>query len=268
MSERTSLWGLPLAPLTLAETIDAATDLVEARRPNYMITANTHYAMLTHQVPRLRAVNARASLIVADGAPLVYASKRKPRPLPERVAGSDLIYALCERAAERGFGVFLCGGAEGVAEEAGRRLSRLYPGLRVVGTACPPFRTLSPAEEQELIDTIRAARPDFLFVAFGQPKGEFWIAEHCEALGVPVSIQVGAALDFVAGLVRRAPRALQRIGMEWAYRMWLEPNRLAPRYFQNALFLARMIALDAGERLLGQYRANGEAEPHLVEVEP
>jgi N-acetylglucosaminyldiphosphoundecaprenol N-acetyl-beta-D-mannosaminyltransferase len=267
MPEHTAIWGLPLARLTLAQTIDALTDLVEARRPSYVITANTHYAMLTQQVQRLREVNARASFIVADGAPLVYASRWKGSPLPERVAGSDLIYGMCERAAGRGFGVFFCGGADGVADEAGRRLSRLYPGLRVAGTASPPFRALSRSEERALSHQIRVARPEILFVAFGQPKGELWIADHCESLGVPVSVQIGASLDFVAGRVRRAPVGLQRVGMEWAYRMWHEPARLAPRYFRNAVFLAQMMAHDLTEALPGGTSRAGGTESHLAEVE-
>ncbi len=211
-----TVWGLPLRPLTRAQAVDVVMDQIEQRRPSYVITANLHYAMLTHQVPRLAEINKRAAFVVADGAPLVWASYLSKAPLPERVPGSDLIYGLCEEAAAREYGVYLLGGCPGVAAEAGRRLSRLYPGLRVVGATSPPLRELSDVESGELIESIRAAKPDLLFVAFGQPKGELWIADHCHAIDVPVSIQVGAAFDFVAGHVRRAPRGLQRIGMEWA----------------------------------------------------
>jgi len=265
MTERVWVWGLPLAPMTLAEAAEATTDLAEAGRPSYFVTANTHYAMLTHEFPELREVNARAAFLVADGAPLVWASRRRgAAALPERVAGSDLIFQICERAAAKGLSIFLLGGAPGVAEDAGRRLSALYRGLRVAGTACPAFGDLAPAERESLFDDIRTAGPDILFVALGQPKGELWIAEHHEALGVPVSVQVGAAIDFVAGRVRRAPRGLQRVGMEWAYRMWLEPRRLAPRYARNALFLARMLCRE----LLGTGRFTGKAPTQLAEVEP
>jgi N-acetylglucosaminyldiphosphoundecaprenol N-acetyl-beta-D-mannosaminyltransferase len=244
MDHRVWLWGLPLAPLTQAQAVEAVAALIEAGQPSYFITANVHYAMLTHQDPHLQAINAAAAFVLADGAPLVWASRWKGVPLPERVAGSDLIFDLCRRAARSGYRIFLLGGAEGVAERAAAALSRRYQGLRIVGTESPPFRELSPQEHAALLDRIRAARPDLLFVAFGQPKGESWIARHFQTLGVPVCVQVGASLDFAAGRIRRAPRRLQQLGLEWAYRMWLEPFRLGPRYARNARFLLGMVARD------------------------
>jgi N-acetylglucosaminyldiphosphoundecaprenol N-acetyl-beta-D-mannosaminyltransferase len=197
--------------------------------------------MLTDAEPDLRAINDRAAFIVADGKPLVWASRIQGSPLPERVAGSDLIFDLCEEAAREGFRVFLLGGGEGVAEEAARRLVARYPGLQIVGTECPPFREPTPEEEHALLERIRHAAPDILFVAFGQPKGERWIIGHYEDLGVPVSVQVGASLDFAAGRVRRAPRWMQTTGLEWVFRLSLEPRRLAGRYARNAWFILRKI---------------------------
>lgn len=231
------VWGLPLVPFTRGEAADAVMRLIERRRPSYFITANAHYAMLTAREPDLGPINRRAAFVLADGAPMVWASKRGPAPLPERVAGSDLIFDLCERAAAKGFGLFLLGAAEGVADEAARRLEARYPGLRIVGTACPAPEDLSGEPCRALIAGIRAAKPDLLLVAFGQPKGERWIAEHCDELGVPACVQVGATLDFIAGRMRRAPVFYQKIGMEWAYRMIQEPARLFPRYARNAWFI-------------------------------
>jgi N-acetylglucosaminyldiphosphoundecaprenol N-acetyl-beta-D-mannosaminyltransferase len=255
MDHRVWVWGLPIAPMTQSHAVEAVVRLVEAGRPSFFITANAHYAMLTHEDAGLRAVNAQASFLLADGAPLVWASRWKGEPLPERVAGSDLIFDLCGRAARDGYRIFLLGGAGGVAEQAAEVLSRRFPGLRIAGTEAPPFRTLTAEENSALLGRIRAARPDILFVAFGQPKGEFWIAQHREELGVPVCVQVGASLDFVAGRVRRAPRGLQKVGLEWAYRIWLEPSRLAPRYARDARFLLGRVAHDLlqgiGARLPG-----------------
>jgi N-acetylglucosaminyldiphosphoundecaprenol N-acetyl-beta-D-mannosaminyltransferase len=200
--------------------------------------------MLTNADLHLQAINAQAAFVLADGAPLVWGSRWRGSPLPERVAGSDLIFDLCRRAAFNGYRIFLLGGEAGVAERAAEVLSERYTGLCIVGTESPPFRALSAEEHVALLDRIRAARPDLLFIAFGQPKGEFWIAAHLETLGVPVCVQVGASLDFAAGRVRRAPRRLQKLGLEWAYRMWLEPSRLAPRYARNARFLLGMVARD------------------------
>jgi N-acetylglucosaminyldiphosphoundecaprenol N-acetyl-beta-D-mannosaminyltransferase len=232
------VWGLPLAPLTLPQTVDLIGAWVADRTPRYVITANVHYAMLAHRDPRLGPVTRGAALVLADGMPLVWAARGR---LPERVAGSDLVPALCARAAERGHRVFLLGAAPGVAEQAAANLRTRFPGVRVVGTLAPPFRDLSAVETDGLIATVRAADPDLLFVAFGQPKGEFWVAEHYRALGVPVTMQVGATLDFLAGRVLRAPRWVQRVGLEWAYRMLREPRRLVGRYAQNGAFVARMV---------------------------
>ncbi len=248
MSGPAWVWGLPLSPMTRGEATSAVLRLIAEGRPTYFITANTHYAMLTAHRPELRPVNDRAAFILADGAPLVWASRRGPVPLPERVAGSDLIYDLAEAAARHGRGIYLLGGGEGVAEEASRKLRSLYPGLRIVGTACPPPGSLAGEGCRRIIADVRAARPDLLLVALGQPKGELWLAEHCEELGVPVGVQVGASLDFVAGRARRAPRALQRVGMEWAYRMWREPARLAPRYARNARFLVASVVRELARR--------------------
>ena len=232
---------MPLTPYTRSGTVEAVDRLIADGRPSFFITANLHHAMVMHEQPELAAMNQRAAFLVADGTPLVWASRWLGTPLPERVAGSDLIYDLAARAAEVGYRLFLLGGPPGVAEEAARRLVSKYPGLRIVGTACPPFRELAPEEHRELVSRIREAKPDLLIVALGTPKGEQWIDRHLEELGVPVCVQVGASLDFVAGRVRRAPGWMQRAGLEWLYRMVLEPGRLAPRYFRNALFLGRLV---------------------------
>jgi N-acetylglucosaminyldiphosphoundecaprenol N-acetyl-beta-D-mannosaminyltransferase len=227
--------------LTLEDSVGAVSRLIREGRPSFFITANTHYAMLTEQWPDLRAINERAAFIVADGKPLVWAARLQGSPLPERVAGSDLIFRLSEQAAREGFRVFFLGGGEGVAEEAARRLEGRYPGLQVVGTSCPPYRELTADEHAALIEEVRAASPDLLIAAFTMPKGERWLSANLEALGVPVVVNVGAAIDFAAGRVRRAPRWMQRTGMEWAFRLWLEPRRLVGRYARNAWFILRKV---------------------------
>ncbi|MBO0698083.1 MAG: WecB/TagA/CpsF family glycosyltransferase [Zavarzinella sp.] len=239
--EPVRVWGLPLAPITFDQTLDRIDKLVAGRRPSFFITANLNYAMLADADERLKRLNERAAFLVADGMPLVWWSRLGPRPLPERVAGSDLIYGLCERAARNGYGVYLLGAGPGVAEEAAAVLTKRYPGLRVVGIECPPFRPLTAAEEEEQTARVRAARPDILIAAFGQPKGELWLAEHMDRLGVPVGVQLGATLDFVAGRVRRSPRWMQKTGLEWVYRMAQEPRRLAGRYFGNILFVLKAV---------------------------
>jgi N-acetylglucosaminyldiphosphoundecaprenol N-acetyl-beta-D-mannosaminyltransferase len=245
------VWGLPLATMTRPEAAEAVMQLIEAGRPSFFITANTHYAMLTAERPELRELNDRAAFLLADGAPLVWASRRGPTPIPERVAGSDLVYDLCEHAARLRRRIYLLGGAEGVAEEAARRFQSLYPGLIIAGTASPAPGSLSGDGCRRLIAGVREARPDLLMVALGQPKGELWLDQHLGELGVPVSVQVGATLDFVAGRVRRAPKALQKAGMEWAFRIYTDPARLAPRYARNAFFVFGNLARELAGRAPG-----------------
>lgn len=238
------IWGLPLARLTYHETLDEVDRLIRRGRPAFFITANLHYAMLTSRNRRLRSVNDQAAFLVADGMPLVWYSRLVGRPLPERVAGSDLIYTLFARAAKRGHRVFLLGGAAGVAQEVARIAQERYAGLKIVGVEAPMLNELSLEDHQDLIARIRRARPDLLLAALGQPKGELWLAENCQALGVPACVQLGASFDFVAGRASRAPKWVQRIGAEWLYRTWCEPRRMIPRYFHNAVFLMRAIARD------------------------
>ncbi len=239
------VWGVPFASLSMAETVSTIGDLIEAGRPTFFITANVNYAMLTDENPDLRAINERAAFIVADGSPLVWASRWQGSPLPERVAGSDLIFEISALAAKKRYRLFFLGGAEGVAAKAVSLLCERFPGLQVVGFESPPFRELSIDEQNALAARIRAARPDLLFTAFTQPRGERWLAANCDLLGVPVMANLGAAIDFAAGRVRRAPRWVRKCGLEWAYRLGTEPRRLVKRYARNAWFIARMAARDA-----------------------
>jgi N-acetylglucosaminyldiphosphoundecaprenol N-acetyl-beta-D-mannosaminyltransferase len=259
--DRVWVWGVPFAPLTLAETVAAVSSLIDAGRPSFFITANSHYVMLSERAADLQAINERAAFIVADGFPLVLASRWARSPLPERVAGSDLIFHLSEEAARRGHRVYMMGGAEGVAEAAARRLVERYPELRIVGTFCPPHRDLTDAEQAEIIARIREARPDLLIVAYTMPKGERWLSANLDALGVPVVVNVGAAIDFAAARVLRAPRWMQRTGLEWAFRLGLEPRRLFGRYARNAWFIARMTGRDARRAFRRERKSGPSASP-------
>jgi len=236
-----TILGVPLTPITFTQTLDAIEGLIAAHEPAIVVTANLHYAMLVAQEPHLQQVNQTAAFLVADGVPLVWASRRGSTPLPERVAGSDLMPALCGRIAPRHGRVFLLGGAPGVAAAAGQILTERYPGLEVVGAETPPFRPLSEEETAGLLGRIRTVAPDLLFVAFGQPKGELWLTTHIQELGASVCLQIGASFDMLVGRVSRAPKWVQRLGFEWAWRIATEPRRLGPRYAQDALFLIRQL---------------------------
>ncbi len=247
--EHVNIWGVPLASIDYDRTLDLVDRLIETRDPSFFITANLHYAMLSDRHEQLQEVNDRAAFIVADGMPMVWYSRLIGRSLPERVAGADLIFMLSQRAAERGHSLFLLGGGPGVAEQAAETLTGAYPGLKIAGIESPMLGEMTEQEHEHLIWKIRTARPDLLFVAFGQPKGELWLAQNYRALGVPACVQLGASFDFAAGRVRRAPKWIQRIGAEWLYRISRQPKRMIPRYSADALFLAKSVILDAARRL-------------------
>jgi N-acetylglucosaminyldiphosphoundecaprenol N-acetyl-beta-D-mannosaminyltransferase len=240
------IWGVPFWPLTLDETVDAVADLVEKNEPAFFVTANTHYAMLTWDNSDLQEINSRAAFIAPDGLPLVWAARRRPTPLPERVAGSDLIFELGKLAERKAYRLFLAGGKPGVAEAAAARLVARYPGLQVVGTAAPSFVESSDDDYARLKAQIRAARPHILIVAASMPRGERWLAAYISDLGVPVGVNLGAAIDFAAGRISRAPRWMQALGLEWAFRLMLEPRRLFSRYASNAWFILRMLLCKQG----------------------
>ena len=243
------VWDVPFDRLDMGQSIDAIDRLIERREPSYVITANLNYCMLNAEDAAVRQITKDADLILADGQPIVLRSQLKPNPLPERVAGSEMILHLCRRASEKGHRVYFLGGIEGVAETCANRLQSMFPGLQVAGTECPPFRKLSDEEHAAQLKRIRDAKTDLLFVAFGQPKGEKWIHENYRELGVPVSIQLGASFDFIAGTATRAPEIYQKLGLEWAYRMCSDPKRLVPRYAGNAWYLGKALVRDWKEQV-------------------
>ncbi len=242
----THVWGLDFAIVDMADVIERADRIVAARQSKYFITANLNYAMLSSQHRDLARVNDAADLIIADGFPIVLRSCCNVTRLPGRVAGSDMIVELARLSASQGYRIFFLGGAPGVAQKAADRLQSMFPALQVAGCAAPPFRSLSEAEQTELHEQIRQSRADILLVAFGQPKGERWIYEHYRSLGVPLSVQLGASFDFLAGTARRAPKLWQWTRCEWLYRTLHEPKRLAPRYLSNIIFLLKSIFADLG----------------------
>ena len=240
----TWVWGVPLSPVTMAETISEIELRIDTRQPSYLVSANLNYAMLCDTDVELQAINRQATLVLVDGMPLVWASRFQSRSLGERVAGSDLIFAIAELAARRHFGVYFLGGASGVATQAAERLKNLYPELVVAGTESPPYGPMSEEAEQAILGRIRESGADILIGAFSQPRGEKWIAANYEKTGASVCLQIGASLDFAAGRVQRAPRWVRRSGLEWAFRLALEPRRLAGRYARNTAFLIKSLLRD------------------------
>ncbi len=230
-ARRVHIGGVPVDGLTMREAVNAIDALVAAGQGGSVFTPNVDHVVEYQDNAALRDAYAAVSLSLADGMPVVWAARMLGRSVPEKVSGSDLIDPLVRRGAERGWRVLLLGGGEGVAARAGERMVARHPGLQVVGTLSPRIdMRRPPAERQELLATVRAARPHVVLVALGAPKQELWIHESRSALAPAVLLGIGASLDFVAGSVRRAPLWVSRNGLEWLYRLAREPRRLWRRY--------------------------------------
>ena len=225
--------GLPLANVTADEAVEQIEELILSGGTHQVATANLDFWLNSRNDVHLHRIIAGCSLGLPDGMPLVWISRLLGNPLKERVSGVDLVPQLAELSAKKGYGIFLLGGREGVAERAKQVLEETYPGVNIVGHHAPPLADLERMDHGDTLERIREAKPDILLVAFGNPKQEKWIRMHAKRLGVPVSIGIGGSMDILIGNVQRAPKWMQRSGLEWLGRCIQEPGRLLPRYARN-----------------------------------
>lgn len=220
--DRFHVLGVAVDRLTVAQAADRVDALIAAGGVGQVVTVNPEFVIAARRHRQFRRVLNQASLAVADGIGIVWAARILGDCLPERVGGIDLAETLAERCAGSGRRLFLLGGAPGVAEAAAEALLARFPSLVVAGTyAGSP----EPSDFPAIRARIHAARPHLLLVAFGAPAQDLWIARHQSELAVPVAMGVGGAFDFLAGRIRRAPRWLQQLGLEWLYRLALQPWR-------------------------------------------
>jgi N-acetylglucosaminyldiphosphoundecaprenol N-acetyl-beta-D-mannosaminyltransferase len=204
----------------------------------YVVTPNSDHIVLLESREDLRQVYHAAHLVIADGMPLVWASHILGQPLPERVTGSEIMPRLCAEAARTGLKVYLLGGPPGVAEIAKARLEQSYPGLCICGYDSPAFGFEKDAQQEaQILQKIQAAGPDIVFVALGAPKQELWMYRNAPKMASGVLLGIGAALEFCAGTIQRAPRWMQKIGAEWVFRLLQQPGRLATRYLRDTQIL-------------------------------
>ncbi len=242
---RADILGVGVSTINMEMALNSIIDWISKREPHYVCVSNVHAVMECQRDPELKRIHNAAGLVTPDGMPLVWLSRFMGFPHVERVYGPDLMLAVCEHSAKRGYRHFFYGGAPRVAEKLAVRLRSRFPGLRVAGTYSPPFRPLTPEEDQEIVDRINAARPDIVWVGIGAPKQERWMAEHVGRLCAPALIGVGAAFDFHAGLKKQAPRWMQKSGLEWSFRLMSEPRRLWRRYLINNPFFLWLVFLQA-----------------------
>ena len=231
MGTRVNLFGIDIDNLTFEEALEKIIGIVESNHKGYVVTANVDHIVRLQDEPDFRKAYAGALLVLADGMPIVMSSRLLGVPLKSRITGADLFPAICRVASERGFKIFLLGGLPGVAEKAAQKLKTMYPSIKFVGIYSPPFGfEKSDTESEKIRRMINDVAPDILFIGVGAPKQEMWIHKHIEELNIKVALCVGGAFDFVAGKVRRAPKILQKLALEWFWRLIHEPKRLWRRY--------------------------------------
>jgi N-acetylglucosaminyldiphosphoundecaprenol N-acetyl-beta-D-mannosaminyltransferase len=223
-------------------------DAARQNRRGYVAVTGVHGVSEAQNDPVLRDILNRALLCTPDGMPMVWMGRLQDKPTIQRVYGPDLMLNLCEHSQAGEFSHFLYGGVPGIADLLADTLRERFPGLKIAGTFCPPFRQLNLIEVSELQRRVRETRPDFFWVGLSTPKQERFMAQYMPILPeVKIFIGVGAAFDLLTGRVRQAPKWMQRSGLEWLFRLTQEPKRLARRYLvNNPLFVGR-----AAGQLLG-----------------
>jgi len=233
--------GVPVHNVDSGEALRILEAFIRERKPRQVVTVNPEFVMAAQRLPEFRDVLTRADLSLPDGVGLLLGARIQGTPLKERVTGVDTVVRMAALAAERGYRLYLLGAAPGVAEEAARRLVDAHPGLVIAGTyAGSP----APEEEDAIVARITAAAPDVLFVAYGAPKQDLWIARNLERLRGPVVMGVGGAFDFISGRARRAPAWMQRMGLEWLHRLIHQPWR-----WRRMLALPRFLFAVVADRL-------------------
>ena len=228
--------------LSWEEVLPAIEELIEQGDPAYIVEINVDVVLKMEKDPYLNQIADRADMVLVDGQPLVWIAKWHKRPIKAKISGSDLVEALCKLAGDKGYSIFILGGAEGVGEQAAEKMLAKYPGMKVAGTYAPPWGFENDEAEQDAInEMISSAQPDILFACLGCPKQEKWVYENYRKHGAKVSVCAGASVDFMAERVKRAPTWMSDHGLEWFYRFLMEPKRLFKRYFIDDVKIIRLI---------------------------
>ena len=228
--------------LTMEEALERIDELIKRGKPSYVVTPNVDHIVKLEKDVEFQEVYRNADLILTDGMPLLWISKFKKNPIKEKVSGSDLFPKVCELAAQKGYKVFLLGAAEGIADKAALNLKNKYNGLNIIGTYSPSYGFETKPEEIEyIIDKIRSTEPNILAVGLGAPKQEKFIYKYIDQLNVPISLAIGASIDFEAGNIKRAPKWMQKVGLEWFYRLTKEPKRMFKRYLVDDIKILKLI---------------------------
>lgn len=246
-----SLFGMTINDVNMTAAVETVAEWCAAPREQscrYVVTPNVDHVVMFQSDSDLRDVYDGASLVLADGAPVVMVSRLLRRALPERVAGSDLVPALFAAAAKNSdqakqpLRVFLLGAGPGVADRAAKVIEQRWAGVEVVGTLSPPMGFEHDEKENErILEAVADCQPDLVLIGLGAPKQELWIGRFADRLEAKAALCIGATIDFLAGEKSRSPRWMQKLGLEWLHRMATEPSRLAKRYARDAWIFPQLV---------------------------
>ena len=231
----------------MSDTIKYIDGHLDDLRGKYICVSNVHTTVMSYENEEYRKIQNGAAMALPDGAPLSSYSRRKGYKQAQRVTGPDLMLELFAISKEKGYRHYFYGATEETLQSMKEVLERDYPGIQIAGMYAPPFRALTPQEDAQIVAKINEARPDFIWIGLGAPKQEEWMYQHMGQLQ-GVLIGVGAGFDYLAGYIKRAPRWMQRMSLEWLYRLLQDPKRLWRRYFTSNVKFICLTRMDKKQR--------------------
>ncbi|SKA87517.1 N-acetylglucosaminyldiphosphoundecaprenol N-acetyl-beta-D-mannosaminyltransferase [Clostridium sp. USBA 49] len=244
MNNICNIFDVNINNLTWDELIDLVNKAVEDKNSSkYLLTINVDHVVKMQDDKVFYNIYKNADIVTADGMPIIWASKLLGKPIKEKLSGSDILPKLLPLIEKKQYRIFFLGAAEGVAEMAANNIKKKYKNIQIVGTYSPSYGFEKNEEEnRKIINMIKDANVDILFVGLGAPKQEKWISKYKEEYKVPLSLGVGATFDFIAGNIKRAPKWMQNAGLEWFWRFIQEPRRLFRRYFIEDIKFFKIVA--------------------------
>ncbi len=238
---KSTVLGVDFDWIDFADVLNAIDRWRQDRLRRYIVISNPHSVMMARRNPAMRSATQDASLVLPDGIGIILAARILGLPHHGRITGPDLMLHLCDHGRHIGFRHFFYGGSPQVVDQLASNLTNQFPGLEVTGTFSPPFRSIDPCEDTDIVDRINRTHPDIVWVGLGAPKQEIWMSQHIGRIHAAAMIGVGAAFDFHAGTIPWAPAWVRAIGMEWAFRLCMEPHRLWRRNLDSPRFLLNVL---------------------------
>ena len=222
MENRLDVLGVGIDKVTSQQALEKIGEFIASGQPHQIVTANAEIIYQASKNEKMRNIINNAQMVTADGSGVVWASRQLGEPLEQRVTGIDLVNSICEQSAKDKWKIYILGSAPGVAATAAVNIRDKFPGCNIVGTHHGYFNA---KEEKQILAELEQLKPDVLFVALGAPKQEYWIADHLAELGIPVGMGIGGSMDVLSGNVKRAPKWMQKMSLEWLYRLVIQPTR-------------------------------------------